>query len=588
MEALIRKAVNALIRPPRMHYDQAAIPLCLKGDDSDNYLRLPLGFVNQRNIQIAGSLYLNSRMDPNGGGPCVIYLHGNASSQLEGQFLVPNLCKYGIYVYCFDFAGCGCSGGKYVSLGYFEKYDTEFILDQLHTQFNLGPFVLWGRSMGAATTLLVDYPLLAGRISDSSFTSIPDLCSSIANSMHLSPIIIPLAILVLKKRVIHKAKFNIDVVSPINHIEKRDIPAVFGHGENDQFIPLKQCRELYQHYPSKNKDIVVLSGGHNSKRTENWIRTCVEFILKVFDINVKNPKISKCRKLQESVFHFSSFNSMMDHKESPNKKEGKGRKNRKRRTHERDSYYHSKNHWRHHKSYKFRRHSAFPKSLSSKDGYKKQEKDLDDGEHHEHRHRKNDRNGEEHHEHVHEHRNNETENEHRNHLNEPKEDNEMHEHRHHEHRNNEIQREENDINEEKHYHKGHIHQGEQKHSHKEHQHKKREDEDDIDSKIKNNEENEQKNLINDNNETLNDNDVNHEHKKRANESKHINSEERHEHKNNVNEDKIISNEKEIDNNEPNDQEMVKKKEKHEHHAHQHDHDHEHNHKENCHGNNENI
>ena len=358
MSKLVDRAVNALIRPPRKKYDQSAIPLFLKGDDSDVYIRLPLDFINKRNVQIVGSYYYGSNMDPHGGGPCVLYLHGNASSQLEGQFLVPNLCKYGIFVYCFDFAGCGCSGGKYVSLGYYEKEDTEFIIDQLHTQLNLGPFILWGRSMGAATSLLVDHPLIIGRISDSAFTSIPDMCSAIAISYHLPSIFIPLFLFILKQRVIHEAKFNIEDVSPISVKYKKIIPAIFGHAKNDQFIPFDQCERLFKHYSGDSKKLQILNGGHNSRRERSWIQLCVTFIFNGFGLKIENPKFSTKRSLQESTFHFSSFNEMLVEQDKENNKNIKKRHRRKKRN-SFDSYnshydYNSKNrHWKHHKHYKF-------------------------------------------------------------------------------------------------------------------------------------------------------------------------------------------------------------------------------------------
>ena len=311
MAKLVQRAIDAIIRPPRTEYDQTSIPQFLQGDDGVQYRRHPLGFINSRNITLIGSYYHGVGMDPTLGGPCVIYLHGNASSQLEGQFLVPNLCKYGIFVCCFDFAGCGCSGGQYISLGYFEKEDTEFLLDQLHKHFNLGPFILWGRSMGAATALLTDYPLVIGRISDSSFTSVPDMCSAIATSMHLPSFFVPAVIWFLKKQVIQHANFDIEAVSPISVCRQSEVPCVFGHAEEDQFIPFEQCRRLYDNYPCKMKFLMQLPGGHNSRRKKNWIRLGVSFILDNFCIEVKDLEISSCRKLQESAFHFSSFSAMV-------------------------------------------------------------------------------------------------------------------------------------------------------------------------------------------------------------------------------------------------------------------------------------
>lgn len=321
MEALVKRAVDAIIRPPRKIYSQFDIPQKLQGDDDTVFIRHSLAYINERNIPIVGSYYHGVNMDPTGGGPCVVYLHGNASSQLEGQFLVPNLCKYGIYVVCFDFAGCGCSGGDYVSLGFFEKQDTEFFLDQIHNQFHLGPFILWGRSMGAATALLVDYPLLLARISDSAFTSVPDMCGAIATSMHLPSFFVPAVVWFLKQKVIQAANFDIEAVSPITVTNQLEIPAVFGHAEKDQFIPFEQCRRLYNHYPCAMKYLMVLEGGHNSRREKDWIQLGVSFILDNFKIEVKNLEISTCRRLQQSVFHFASFSSMIaeEGKSEPNR-----------------------------------------------------------------------------------------------------------------------------------------------------------------------------------------------------------------------------------------------------------------------------
>ncbi|KAH0790468.1 Clan SC, family S9, unassigned serine peptidase [Histomonas meleagridis] len=165
---LIQIAINAVIRPPRQHYNLEDIPLVFESGDK-RFLRIPISFVNSRNQEIVGSLYHSIESDPMNSSKCVIYLHGNVSSQLEGQFLIPNICVKDIYLFCFDFAGCGNSEGEYVSLGYFEKQDIEFLMGRLNQTFDIQSFVLWGRSMGASSALLVKSPFLSGVISDSSF-----------------------------------------------------------------------------------------------------------------------------------------------------------------------------------------------------------------------------------------------------------------------------------------------------------------------------------------------------------------------------------------------------------------------------------
>lgn len=45
--------------------------------------------------------------------PCVIYLHGNSSSRIEGVNIVEYLIPYDIAVVLVDFAGCGLSEGEF-------------------------------------------------------------------------------------------------------------------------------------------------------------------------------------------------------------------------------------------------------------------------------------------------------------------------------------------------------------------------------------------------------------------------------------------------------------------------------------------
>jgi pimeloyl-ACP methyl ester carboxylesterase len=312
MSNLVHQALNALIRPPRKEYRLEDLPTDLKVDEAQSYHRFPLTIKNRRGQNLVASLYHASTISPFEGGPCVIYLHGNASSQLEGQFLVPNLCPHGIFVLCWDFAGCGCSEGEYISLGSFEKDDTEFVIDVLHRTFNLGPFVLWGRSMGAATSLLVMHPQLCGRVVDSAFTSIQDMCTAISVQQHLPQFFVPAAIWFIQKKVLAVANFRISAVAPIDVDHTGcEVPVVFGHATYDQFIPFEQCQRLYQHYQSDRKYLMPLPGGHNSLRMGEWLKLGVLFVLECFGKDKTNVKISKVRLLQKSDAHFGSFADML-------------------------------------------------------------------------------------------------------------------------------------------------------------------------------------------------------------------------------------------------------------------------------------
>lgn len=255
--------------------------------------------------------------NPMKGGPCVIYLHGNASAQLEGQFLVPNFCPHDIYVFVYDAIGCGCSDGDYISLGYFEKQDIEEIMQFLNQAFGLGPFALWGRSMGAATAALAKSPLLQSIVCDSAYTSIPDIVSAIAKSIGVPGFVVPLALSYLRSKIEKIAKFDLNTVEPIVAVKTARVPAVFGHAVKDQFVPYEMGKKLFDAYACGDKMFYTFErGGHNSRRNAEWIRTSVEFIMSRFGMDTFGIEISECRYLQSSKYHFTSFDSLLENKES--------------------------------------------------------------------------------------------------------------------------------------------------------------------------------------------------------------------------------------------------------------------------------
>ena len=60
----------------------------------------------------------------------------------------------GFDVALFEFIGCGNSEDGYLTYGLKEKYDLEKILREIDDQFNYKEYFIWGRSMGAAVTIL--------------------------------------------------------------------------------------------------------------------------------------------------------------------------------------------------------------------------------------------------------------------------------------------------------------------------------------------------------------------------------------------------------------------------------------------------
>jgi len=204
--------------------------------------------------------------------PCVIYLHGNSSSRCEAYAEVRYLLPRNICLFSFDFCGCGKSEGDYISLGYYEKEDVHTVINYLRFSNKVSTIGLWGRSMGAVTSILCakefdKKEIISCIVSDSAFSSLSKLIDEFVNKVILLP---QFFIDMLKTQVGNiiekKANFRIEKIEPIQDLGKcKNIPILFCHGLHDTFINNHHCNDLYKAYGGQ-KEIVMFEGEHNEKR----------------------------------------------------------------------------------------------------------------------------------------------------------------------------------------------------------------------------------------------------------------------------------------------------------------------------------
>lgn len=70
----------------------------------------------------------------------------------------------GINLFTFDFSGCGNSEGEHVTLGWKETDDLRSVIEYLKNSGTVSKIAFWGRSMGAATSLLLQGALKADEL----------------------------------------------------------------------------------------------------------------------------------------------------------------------------------------------------------------------------------------------------------------------------------------------------------------------------------------------------------------------------------------------------------------------------------------
>jgi pimeloyl-ACP methyl ester carboxylesterase len=238
-------------------------------------------------------------------------MHGNSSARIEVIPQLSYLLSLGVAVFAFDFAGSGKSDGDYVSLGHYEREDLSCIVAHLRATNVVSTIALWGRSMGAATSLMYGDrdPSIACMILDSPFTDLTQLCEELVEKGREQGIVVPsfvvhLAIRMLQNSVKKQAGFNIKSISPIAHADKCFIPSLFVAGEHDDFIkkvrryvimrrprgealayigfswfllPQHHSEQIYERYAG-DKNLIIVEGDHNSPRPKFMFDSAAIFL----------------------------------------------------------------------------------------------------------------------------------------------------------------------------------------------------------------------------------------------------------------------------------------------------------------------
>jgi alpha/beta superfamily hydrolase len=213
--------------------------------------------------------------------PVVIYLHGNSSSRIEGLRNAPELLKNGINIVMFDFAGCGQSEGEYISLGWYEKDDVRLVIDFVQKLPGVGTIGLWGRSMGAATTMFYSHSdkRIKAICMDSPFGDFKLLAKELClKHITLPDFVLTTTMNIVQKTVKEKCGLDIEKLQPQIYASKTKTPAFFLHAVNDELISLEQTLKLVENYCGECF-INVVEGGHNSLRQKHVLEKIAKFFV---------------------------------------------------------------------------------------------------------------------------------------------------------------------------------------------------------------------------------------------------------------------------------------------------------------------
>ncbi len=197
----------------------------------------------------------------------VLLNHGYRSSGM-GEFFL--LTKYyydkGINVFMVDHQAAGESEGKYIGFGYHEHFDSLQWIDFMKEQFGDEiQVILHGISMGCATvTMMSDKDLLPDCVkfivADCGYTSAYDEFAHNIENMHMTKFPILNIANFFNKKI---SGYDFKDANPIESVKNAEVPMLFIHGSNDDFVPVNMVYKLYDACGSKDKDLIIIEGaGH--------------------------------------------------------------------------------------------------------------------------------------------------------------------------------------------------------------------------------------------------------------------------------------------------------------------------------------
>ncbi|KAI0502398.1 hypothetical protein KFK09_017347 [Dendrobium nobile] len=285
---MIDQFINFVIRPPRADYNPDHYlwesEFTLAGR---KYKRQDLELTNSRGHVLKCSQYVPAYLPENTALPCVIYCHGNSGCRADANEAAVILLPSNIIVFTLDFSGSGLSGGDYVSLGWHEKDDLKTVVSFLRDNKQISCIGLWGRSMGAVTSLLygAEDPSIAGMVLDSAFSNLYNLMMELVDvyKIRLPKFTVKMAVQYMRRVIQRKAKFDIRDLNVVQYAPKTFIPALFGHASEDIFIQPHHTDLIYQSYAG-DRNIIKFDGDHNSPRPQFYYDS-----VSIFFYNVLHP-----------------------------------------------------------------------------------------------------------------------------------------------------------------------------------------------------------------------------------------------------------------------------------------------------------
>lgn len=213
------------------------------------------------NVKLFGEIFIN-----NSSSKWVIILHGYGTQGEIMYYAGRRFYEQGFNVLIPDLRGHGISGGNYIGMGWHDRIDVIYWINEILERDENAKIVLYGISMGGSTVLMASGEKLPPNvkciISDSAFTSAYNIFKYQIKSIHKIPAFPFLDMMGLICKF--KNKYSIRKASALEQVKKSNVPILFIHGDKDFFVPLKMMQQLYNAAKCEKSKIIFKDAGHGT------------------------------------------------------------------------------------------------------------------------------------------------------------------------------------------------------------------------------------------------------------------------------------------------------------------------------------
>ncbi|HHY19424.1 MAG TPA: alpha/beta hydrolase [Firmicutes bacterium] len=258
-----KKVTNSIHYPERVLYYKLKKYDLYPGEQFEKVATEDVEITSIDDLKLRGTYipYLDQK-----GNECsdntIILVHGYTTSSVFMMQYIDTFQEHGWNILLIDQRGHGKSEGKYASYGRYEKYDLDSWVDWVVKRNGKDSVIgLLGVSMGAATVLqyaqinnYVDFI-----IADCGYSDMEELLKYQfdVRDIRVQPYYDRINYL-LNKRL----GFYAEEVSPIKAIADQEVPIMFIHGSEDDFVPTYMSEEMYKIKPGVKKILIIEGAEH--------------------------------------------------------------------------------------------------------------------------------------------------------------------------------------------------------------------------------------------------------------------------------------------------------------------------------------